>query len=201
MKPYSLSHFVIPDGWEHEGCIYVEPLDWWKNCYKIEFLHHIFLANADNESEAMDSLIDWFVDNMPHYLWNEDDVTLMSQEELDDFHCGGNDGRYLNEISYRVTVVNFPYVLIDLIKVETYDDATMFEEKHAAKQKVELQNLQDFHEFELTFYDAKMGYVASMAWMPTGDVPYVQYQAKFFLPDGKLIEDKSFYDWLLEVVY
>ena len=201
MKPYSLSHFVIPDSWEHEGCIYVEPLDWWKNCYKIEFLHHSFLANADNESEAMDSLIDWLSDNMSSYLLCEDDIAMISQEELDEFYCGGNDGHYISELAYRITVVPFPYVLIDLIKVETYSGGDIFEEKHAAKQKVEIQNLQDFHEFELTHYDAKMGFVTSVAEMPNGDLPYVQYLAKFFLPDGKMIEDKTFYDWLLEVVY
>lgn len=199
MKPYSLSHFVIPDGWEHEGCIYVEPLDWWKRCYKIESMYRSFLVNADDESEAMDSLIDWLSDTLPTHLFNDDEIKEMDQAELDEFYCGGNDGRYLNELTYRITEVPFPYVLVSIIQMEHHDGYSTDEER-IHLQKVEMQSLEDFHEFNFEFFDGKMMCVKSNTTSNDGFPPFNQYFGYFYHPDGKPITDKSFYDWLLAVV-
>jgi len=85
--------------------------DWsekfWNNNYRIIVSAQgvEFFVNADNEQEAIDYIIDYCEDNLPGLLWDDEDLYEMTEDERDEYICGGNHGRYLSTHNIYIETV------------------------------------------------------------------------------------------------
>jgi hypothetical protein len=87
----------------------------WNKLYLIQLTRHgiPFVVNANNETDAIDYLIDYCEEHLPGLIMSEEEADRMYEEEpayLDEFIQGGNHGRYLNTIHIRldeIVISNF----------------------------------------------------------------------------------------------
>lgn len=73
----------------------------WKRVYIISFPLSSFIVNADTESDALDTLIDYFEKTNKAYLFKHGE-----EPEDGDFYVGGSHGRMLNEEPTRIALAS-----------------------------------------------------------------------------------------------
>jgi hypothetical protein len=94
---------------------------YWNKLYLIQLTMQgiPYVVNANNETDAIDYLIDYLEEHSPGLIMSEEEEVRMYEEEpeyLDEFIQGGNHGKYINTTNIRLDEI----VLTDFSTTANY---------------------------------------------------------------------------------